>query len=206
MRDFALGVLDAARIDTAHVVAHSLGGAVALDLAGHSPSRVRTLTLLAPVGLAPVRFVSAARWVTPAFVAPIVPYAVPRWSIPLLMRAVYGREGHWASRDVDEYWAPTADPDFARALRQLLHHYNFSPRRDDELARVTAPTLVLVGERDLLVRSRASARRARERSWECITLARAGHVLAEEVPDLVLEHLLPHLGVPQEARAGRFPG
>lgn len=193
MRDFVVAVLDRAGISRAHVIAHSLGGGVSLDVAAFAPARVRTLTLLAPVGLAPVRFVTLGRLVTPVMAAPLVPYAVPRWSIPLLLRAMYGREGRWASRDVDEYWAPTADPAFARALHALLHHYEFSPRTDVQLAAIPAPTLVVLGDRDLLVRSRASAARATARGWQNITLTGAGHVLAEEVPDQVLAHLLPHL-------------
>jgi len=46
-------VLDALSLETAHIVGHSLGGAVALDLAGRSPRRVAALTLLAPAGLGP---------------------------------------------------------------------------------------------------------------------------------------------------------
>ncbi|MBK8250574.1 MAG: alpha/beta fold hydrolase [Gemmatimonadetes bacterium] len=193
MRAFVVAALDAVGIPRAHVVAHSLGGGVSLDLAAFAPARVRSLTLLAPVGLAPVRFVTWARLFTPVVVAPLVPYAVPRWSMPLLLRAVYGREGRWASRDVDEYWAPTADPAFARALHALLHHYRFAPRADSELAAIQAPTLVLLGDRDLLVRSRASAQRAQAVGWPAVTFPGAGHVLAEEVPDQVLDHLLPHL-------------
>ncbi len=178
----------------AHVIAHSLGGAISLDVARHAPARVRSLTLLAPVGLAPVRFVALARLATPPIAAPLVPYAVPRWSIPLILRTVYGTEGRWASRDVDEYWAPTVDPGFALALRSLLHEFRFAPRADAELDAVVAPTLVLLGERDLLVRARASAARSARRGWGCATIAGAGHVLAEEVPVIVLSHVLPHLG------------
>lgn len=194
MRAFASATLAALGVQLAHVVAHSLGGGVALDLVAAQPELAASLTLLAPVGLAPVRFVLLARLATPPLVAPLVPWAVPRWSIPLVLRAVYGREGVWASRDVDEYWAPTADPAFAQALRAVLHEYRFSPRTDAELARVRAPTLVLLGGRDLLVRSRASYVRATAQAgWEAHIIPRAGHVLAEEVPAAVLEGLIPHL-------------
>ena len=43
--------LDAEGIPFVHLLGHSLGGAVALALAKTSPERVRSLTLLAPVGL-----------------------------------------------------------------------------------------------------------------------------------------------------------
>jgi pimeloyl-ACP methyl ester carboxylesterase len=194
MRDFALAFLDALALERADVIAHSLGGGVALDVAAHAPSRVRSLTLLAPVGVAPMRVVAFARLITPPLAAPLVPYAIPRFSIPLVLRAVYGTAGRWASRDVDEYWAPTADPAFALALRELLHHYRFEPRRDDELRRVTARVLVLLGDRDVLVRSRATAVRAGSLpGWNCETFRGAGHVLAEEVPVWVTDQVLAHL-------------
>ena len=194
MRAFAERTLDALNIGRAHIVAHSLGGGVAIDLAVAQPSRVRSLTLLAPVGLAPLRFVLLARLATPPLAASLVPYAVPRWSIPMILRAVNGADGRWASRDVDEYWAPTADPAFALALRALLHEYRFTPRTDAELAAIVSPALVILGDRDLLVRSRRSAKRVDGRhGWSTVMVERAGHVLAEEVPEGVLQALLPHL-------------
>ena len=48
-----LDYLDAVGIERAHLVGHSMGGAVCLDSARRSPSRIRSLTLLAPAGLGP---------------------------------------------------------------------------------------------------------------------------------------------------------
>ena len=45
-----LDALDALGIDAAHLVGHSLGGAVVSTIALRAPSRVRSLTLVAPVG------------------------------------------------------------------------------------------------------------------------------------------------------------
>lgn len=45
------GVLDAAGIARAHLVGHSLGGAIALRFALDAPERVASLTLIAPAGL-----------------------------------------------------------------------------------------------------------------------------------------------------------
>jgi pyruvate dehydrogenase E2 component (dihydrolipoamide acetyltransferase) len=45
------GFLDALGIDRAHVVGHSMGGAVVTVVAAANPDRVRSVTLLAPVGL-----------------------------------------------------------------------------------------------------------------------------------------------------------
>ncbi len=50
----AAGLMDALGIESAHLVGHSLGGAVALRLAAHAaPARVRSLTLVCPAGLGP---------------------------------------------------------------------------------------------------------------------------------------------------------
>ena len=46
-----LDFLDAADVPAAHLVGHSLGGAVALYLAAEAPDRVRSATLVCPAGL-----------------------------------------------------------------------------------------------------------------------------------------------------------
>ncbi|MCC6931588.1 MAG: alpha/beta hydrolase [Gemmatimonadaceae bacterium] len=189
-------VIDTLGVGRLAVVAHSLGGGVALDVARRQGARLTSLMLLAPVGLASVRFLLLARLATPAPVTPLVQYAVPPWTIPLAVRAINGTLGDFAMRDVDEYRAPTRDPAFAWALRTLLHRYRLEPRTPAELAAVTAPVLLMLGGQDLLVRAGESAARVQELpGWRSCILPRAGHVLAEEVPQTVLDALLPHLNV-----------
>ena len=50
LADAVLGVLDALGADRAHLVGHSLGGAVALAVAARDPARIASLTLIAPSG------------------------------------------------------------------------------------------------------------------------------------------------------------
>ena len=176
------------------LVAHSLGGGVALDVARRRPGLLSSLALLAPVVLAPLRFLSLARLATPEVAASLVRYAVPPWSVPLAIRAINGTLGDFAMRDADEYWAPSRDPAFGWALRTLLHQYRLEPRTDAELAAIDVPVLLLLGGQDLLVRAAESAARVAERpGWSVRLIPRAGHVLAEEVPQQVLDELLPHL-------------
>lgn len=49
-RDDLVALLDALDLDAAHLVGHSLGGGVVMDLAAHHPDRALTITLVAPVG------------------------------------------------------------------------------------------------------------------------------------------------------------
>ncbi|MEO6445505.1 MAG: alpha/beta hydrolase [Gemmatimonadaceae bacterium] len=196
MAEFLLGVLDALHVSRVPIVAHSMGAGVVLDAASQHPERVSSLALIAPVGLAPVRGLSMARRLTPPAAASLLPYAMPRWSVPWVLRAVYGPTGKFRRDEVDQYWAPTQDPAFAASLRMFLHAYRFDRRSDEQLGRISAPTSVLLGGLDVLIRSRQTARRAATLAgWSVRTLERAGHVLAEEVPDEVLAMVLPLLAI-----------
>jgi len=48
-----VGFMDAIQIDKAHLVGHSLGGAIAMQIARTSKDRVKSLTLISPAGLGP---------------------------------------------------------------------------------------------------------------------------------------------------------
>jgi pyruvate dehydrogenase E2 component (dihydrolipoamide acetyltransferase) len=53
LADAVTGVLDALGAGRAHLVGHSLGGAVALTAAARDPGRIASLTLIAPAGFGP---------------------------------------------------------------------------------------------------------------------------------------------------------
>lgn len=47
------GFMDALKIDKAHLVGHSLGGAIAMEIARTAKGKVKSLTLISPAGLGP---------------------------------------------------------------------------------------------------------------------------------------------------------
>jgi pyruvate dehydrogenase E2 component (dihydrolipoamide acetyltransferase) len=53
LADAVTGVLDALGAERAHLVGHSMGGAVALAVAARDPGRIGSLTLIAPSGFGP---------------------------------------------------------------------------------------------------------------------------------------------------------
>jgi pimeloyl-ACP methyl ester carboxylesterase len=171
-----LDAMDALGIDRAVLVGHSMGGAVVVRAALEAPERVHGLVLLAPVGFGTIDLMGLVRLATPDVVAPLLPYLVPRVAVALAMRLAFGGRGRASPRDVDEYWAPTRDPRFVRAMRLLLHAFEWAPGRVEELQRLRPRALVLFGP--------SSA----ERYVACAPDARlslvadAGHVLPEEVP------------------------
>jgi pimeloyl-ACP methyl ester carboxylesterase len=186
MRDSLLETLDALGIDRVTLVGHSMGGAIAIRAALAAPHRVERLALLAPAGLTTIRYLRIALVGSPPFVAPVTPYLVPRRLIRLILRLSYGRRGRFTERDVDEYWAPSQFPEFARALYTLLHQFDWTPITADEVGAIRVPTLVMFGTLDRLMDG-ATARRLVDGlpNVRAELIEGAGHLLGDEVPELV---------------------
>lgn len=189
-----------------HLVGNSLGGSVAVRVAGRRRDLVRTLTL----------------------VSPALPDLRPR-RIPLRVTVVcIPGVGQWALRRLDRHTAESrtlgtvqeiyADPGLMHPLRYaeeaaevrrrdelgyvheviigsargLVHEYLRPGPRSlwRDAARVTAPTLVLYGSQDRLVRPAMAARAARAfPAARVLLLPRLGHVAMMERPDLVAREM-----------------
>lgn len=186
--EWTVRLLDALAVDRAVLVGHSLGGAVALHTARRAPDRVAALVLLAPVGLGMVARIGQLRRVTPDGVARWLPrLAAARVVSAIALHSAYGRLGRPTHRDVDEYWAPSADPNFARAARLVVHADAWASFTPDVLADVSHPVEVVVGDRDNLLPIAPVARLVGAFPRAALDVVpEAGHVLAEEVPDRVL--------------------
>ena len=185
---WTLGLLDALGLDRVVLVGHSLGGAIALHTALAAPDRVAALVLLAPLGLGTVVRIDQFRLLTPDRADAWLPrLAAPRFVTAFALRTAYGRIGRPSARDIDEYWAATADPAFARAVRLVMHADPWAAFTPEVLARVPQPVEVVVGTRDNLLR--VDSVRRLTGAFPCGTLdvvTDAGHVLADEVPERVL--------------------
>lgn len=180
-------VLDALGVERAVLVGHSMGGAVVLRAALQAPGRIAGLVQLAPVGFGDIPRTRLLRWLTPRLLDPLLPYLARRAVIGVGLRTGYGAIGAPCERDLDEYWAPTADPRFARAARLVAHAFEWAPGEPDVLARLDCPVHVLLGERDNLVAAaHVRAHAAGPPSLRIDEVPRAGHVLPEEVPDVVV--------------------
>lgn len=191
LADFVDEVMAALDLTSATVVGNSMGGAVALDLCARAGHRVRALGLVAPAGLAPLNWIAFLRFLSPGVLGPA---RIPRWAVGIIVRAMYGRIGVPTERDVDEYWAPSQFPEFARALGQLAQHYDWSPRSAQFLAVLERPIRVILGTQDRLVDSDLAVRAAREIPSATVRVVDgAGHLLPEETPETVLAELTPLL-------------
>jgi pimeloyl-ACP methyl ester carboxylesterase len=143
--------MDAAGLERAHLVGHSMGGYICLHLAASRPEAVRRLVLVAPAGVPTGR--SMAGYLGPLFGAAL--YARPSF-LPVLARDALR----------------TGPATLWRAARDLL-----AEDLREDLRRVATPTLLVWGERDTLVPP-AVGNLMREEipGSRLLVLARAAHV------------------------------
>jgi pimeloyl-ACP methyl ester carboxylesterase len=187
-----LALLDSLGIASAVLVGHSMGGAIAADVALAHPDRVRGLVLIDAAGFG-IRWPGAlkiARW---PFIGAVATSFRGRWITGRILRSSFADPGKVTEADVDQYYAPVPDAHYGRALRGVLREFRFDSL-SGRLARVQAPTLILWGDTDRLISLREAARFARElpRS-EVVVIERSGHNVPEESPDQVNRVLLDYL-------------
>ena len=202
-----LEILDAMGVDRTALVGHSMGGALALDVALHAPERVSRVALLDSVGLGASPIIRVVQLLTPRVVAPLLPPLVRRWMISVVLRLAYGRLRGFSTNDVDEYWAPTQFRETVLAARAMAHEFTWAPRPAERLGALRAPALVVFGTRDRLIDPQSAERRVRALPDARLELIRgAGHVTPEEVPEHVNRLLLEFLPDEREALRPRESG
>jgi len=198
-------LIELERLAPVDVVAQSMGGTVALELALASDSPVRRLVLVNPAAFGRVRLQRLARLVSPSRVDTVLPHLVPRWIVARAHRMVYGDPSRITAHDIDEYWAPSQFPSFARAMRLLVHEFTWTRLPAEAMAKRIGPltkrVLVVLGTRDRLVRDARQyldALRAAGAPLDVKVIAEGGHAVneerAEEVVHLTLDFLDRQLG------------
>jgi pimeloyl-ACP methyl ester carboxylesterase len=198
MVDHLAATLDALDVMRAPIVAHSMGGAVAMGLALRTPERVQQLALFGAVGFGVVDRAAWSQLLPPSLTGALLPSRIPRWAVKFALQHSRGERGMGDEQEVDEYWAPTQFPAFLNAMRLLLHGFTWTPWTPTDLAGVRQPVLLLFGDKDPVVRpQRVVPTLARCLPTASLHVAQgAGHVVPEERPEWALEHLLPFLGAP----------
>ena len=180
----AIAFMDSLGLPDAVLVGHSMGGAIAAEVAIEHPQRVRGLVLVGSAGLGtrePLLF-RVVRW---PVLGPAVLAFRGRGLTARLLKSTYFDPRKVTEADVDQYYAPVALPDYGRALRGALRQFRF----DDlggRLDRIAAPTLVLWGEEDRwapLGLGRALAGGITRSAF--LSVPHAGHSVQEEAPDEV---------------------
>ncbi len=166
-------VLEVLHIDKAVFVGCSLGGWMAIKFATTAPQRVAKLVLLCPGGVAPVRPMMMLRIIALSFLG--------KRGLASINRLVY--QDASIPAEVEEFG------------NLIMNHYN--PRTaaqpiftDEELARLTMPTLLVAGAQDCFFVSEKTAARLQKLlpQFTAVILPEAGHALLNTLP-----HIMPFL-------------
>src|SRR2546428_410165 len=139
-------LMDSLHLPDAVLVGHSMGGEIAGEVAIAFPHRVRALVLIGAVGLGtrePLLF-RVARW---PVVGPAILAFRGRGFVARLLKSTYADPNKVGEADVDQYYAPVAEPDYGRALRGVLREFRLDGFAGGAGA-VQAPNLVLWGAAD----------------------------------------------------------
>jgi pimeloyl-ACP methyl ester carboxylesterase len=171
--DDVLAGLDLSPDQPFHLVGHSYGGAVSLQLAMQQPRRVRSLTLYEPVafGVLPALGEDLPEWQEAQQVAANVAAALDRGDLDAAAR---GFVGYWQGRDI---WPELDEGQRARlaepmpTIRRHFEALSAARWNDEQLAALQMPVQLICGGA-----TRASARRVAQ-------------TLVEKLPQVQLAHL-----------------
>jgi pimeloyl-ACP methyl ester carboxylesterase len=178
--EWLVDVFDRLQIDKAHIIGASFGGFLALNFALANPGRVKRLALLAP-GV-PFLGQPAILWGFSSLMAVLYPRP---FTVRLLMQE--------ASRRRYEKDDPVvAHRVMGIASLKLRRRWPFKPKfKKNEFGRLKAPTLLLIGDHEILYNSESALRKARRLipNLEAEIIPDSGHALIRDQPELVYSRI-----------------
>ncbi len=187
--DDLMRVLDVAGVERAVLVGLSLGGFAAMHAAVRYPSRVRGMIVAGVIGGVQTRAERLeARMLMPIIRTPARPVLYPT-----LIKLFFGPTTRRTKPDLIAEWrARFASQDPASmavaGAAALIHRDDFT----DQLARISVPTLVIMGEEDPEVALAASMAAAIPGA-RFVSLPAAGHLSSVESPEAFEKAMLEFL-------------
>ena len=179
----AIAVMDSLGVHRAALVGQSMAGRIALGIALEQPARVSKLALISAVGTGPVHGSSLLAFI-PSGAYHLVEPLVSRLVFRLVLDRAYGRAGRASRRDLEEYYAQTADPNYLRAVWSLLREFDWRALPDADFEKLRMPVLFMTGERDHVIgHERLEMLAKRMRDARVVIVPRAGHLVNEEAPE-----------------------
>ena len=190
-----VALMDAKGLARADIIGNSIGGRIAWHFAAAYPSRVRKLVLISPDGFASPGFDYGKPAQVPAIMAAM------RWTLPKAMLKAnldpsYGAPSRLSSTTVTRYHDLMLAPGSRAALLERMKQ-TVLVDPVSVLPKITAPTLLLWGEKDALIPiSNAQDYLRLLPTATLVKLAGLGHVPFEEMPSTSLIPLKAFLDAP----------
>ena len=185
MADWVMRLLDAAKLDKASVVGHSMGALVALECAARHPQRVERIALLGvayPMKVSDTFLEAARENRQDAYDMDTIWAHAPR--VPL---GGNPNPGMWMYGDTLARLARLG-PGVLYAGLKACHEYSGG---DAAAAKVRCPALFILGQRDQMAAMTSGAALAQKvPGAQVVQLAPSGHSLMAESPDAVLDALI----------------
>jgi pimeloyl-ACP methyl ester carboxylesterase len=197
----AVALIVALDLKPVHVCGLSMGGFVAMRLGARRPDQVRSLLLLDtssdPEPRENAFKYRLGNWFARCFgTGPLLVDA----TMPMMFgKSTLGDPARAAERDAWRRHLRSNHPSLWRAVNGVIER----PSVHDELSRITAPTLVMVGEEDTVtVPAKAERIAAAIAGAKLVRIPRAGHIVTLEQPQAVSQAIagfLDGLGCPATA-------
>ncbi len=193
------GLMDSLGIKTAVLVGNSMGGRIAWRFAAAFPERTRKLVLISPDGFASPGFQYGKAPQVPALLK-LMKYFLPRTLLRTNLAAAYGDPRRLSDAAVDRYYELLLAPGNREAMIQRMQQ---SILQDPVplLQKISAPTLMLWGEKDRLIPFANSADYLNALAdARLVAFAGLGHVPHEEAPAESLTAVMQFIAI--EAHSG----
>ena len=193
--DVLAGLMDRLGIERAAIVGHSMGGRIAWHFAAEHPERVAKLVLIAPDGFASPGF-EYGRAPDVPLVMRALPYVLPGFMFRPSIEPGFGDPAALTDAMYARYRDMMLAPGVRRAILDRMRQ-NVLVEPTALLKRITAPTLLMWGEKDGMVPISNAA--DYQRVVADVQLERfpgLGHLLMEEKPMLTVQPLMAFLAKP----------
>lgn len=174
------------------IIGHSMGGKMAWGLAAAEPDRVKSLVLMAPDGFPDAKDIGTKPYAMPSIMG-VIKFSLPKFLVRKSIEPAFFDANALSDSLVDRYYDMLRAPGVRAAILERANQTVYTdpvPR----LKQITAPTLLVWGEQDLMIPSSNAQSYADVLSTsKTVLLPKLGHLPQEEQPHLALAHVVEFL-------------